>query len=127
MSEIVPILSRTTATTVLFQSLILACKALEEAGEAAKAKELYAKGQNVEVEVRINGIEVPFSQSVEEALNQYGEQIEKDFNKAVEDRALELLKGENIRPLLDKLESIEWELKQALREASRITGVALDE
>lgn len=65
------------------------------------------------VEVRVNGVLVPFMDSVNEALKQ----LVSDLDRAIEDRAVELISKKNgkLTRLLTALEDADYEIRDALK------------
>jgi hypothetical protein len=67
----------------------------------------------VEVELKVNGVIVPFAEEMKSAWNQ----LEQSFDKEVQKRALELVSKARLDKLMCALDDAEWQIEKALEEA----------
>jgi hypothetical protein len=74
----------------------------------------------VEMEVRINGVLVPFLQEVEIGLNKIVDDHERDVKKA----ALEMLKASRLSSLLSALDNAEWRIEDEIQRLA-VSGDAI--
>lgn len=68
---------------------------------------------SVDVELKVNGVVVPFAESVTNAWNI----LESSIDKHVKEKALELVSRAKLDKLLYALDNAEWQIENALEKA----------
>lgn len=67
----------------------------------------------VKVELKVNGVQVPFMEEVERGWKI----LEASLDKEVEKRALELINGSGLIDLKNAIDNAQWQIEDALRAA----------
>lgn len=72
-----------------------------------------SKDMRVEVELFVNGVPVPFMQTMTEAWQVLSDQLERN----IREKALELVKGTKLAELMGTLENAHWAIEEEMRKA----------
>jgi hypothetical protein len=72
-----------------------------------------AERPTVDVQLFVNGVSVPFKESIEDAW----QQLEASIDREVHKRAMELLSRSRFDKLISALDNAEWQIEDALNKA----------
>ena len=108
----IKILDRKSLNLALFEAMVYLS---DKQGRALlEVFGITADGDATEVEmqanVTVNGITVPFAEALEAAVNRMLQTFDEKFDKLVEDAAVKL-----VTELMQEVENAEWRIRDALR------------
>lgn len=115
MSETIKILAGKPAIVAVMNAM---CEVLGPDSDIIKHFGIPADGDlsEVQVEVKVNGIVVPFVECLQPAMDR----ILASIDKEVEDKAIELLKSSpTLSNLYNEIENAEWKIREALEAVTK--------